>query len=281
MSKLSEVFRFSLNHEYYLTLNRDMHLFDFSNVNILLNTILVNYFEDYYHDLLKVKNHVLTKLKKKHGQIEKSALSALIDESITEFIADDLKIDRGATKRLSIRISKDFKPKFTAFLKDLNIDERDYAVSFRNTIISYSKLSNTQRERILLKETYHLIETSIKNKSQLTFYINNKSYTVNPLLIVKPFDDLYLFLITQDGNALRPIPINKIKRLNIESKRFVVDDKTNTMLKNIKETGFNLFNKEIRTALSKLFNIFDSDEMLAVLKNINSVPIGSHLIKIK
>ncbi len=281
MDKLNDVHRLSINNENHLILHRDMRLFNILNINQLMNRILINYFETYYLNFIDLKKYIFKTVSKDTDQSMKSKVMNIIDQSLSSYINLDSKMNRGDTIRLSLRISKSFINQFQTILKNLKINEQDYALSFRNCIHAYTKLSNVEREKIILKDIYTTLEQSIISKVEINFSFNSITIKCKPLLIVKPFDDLYLFLISQNNDSLKFYPVHKITDLRITEDYFFINEKLQNQIKRMKSYGFNLFDSEARKSLSKLSELLNNDDMISFLKNYDTNKISNLSIKVK
>lgn len=206
---MEEKINLYLTEEMYKLLTNDMEAFGFVDAknkpkrNNFINTVIVNYFEEYEDKLNKNINDV-TKLITDYLPKEKNIDYASLANNLK-----DLLNKNNSSKQKDKKICFALKP--TKFSSNAINSINNYYLKFdslsgyiRSLLYSYTTLSRVERELIVFKSSMAEINKAIKNNKKLllTTKKNKNTYPVCPYKMMQDKTGMYNYLLTYGSDGL-------------------------------------------------------------------------------
>ena len=226
------------------SLENDLGFYGFKFFNDMANTIIVNYYQSYF-DTSKILLERIKPLLTEHLNNPQMLLS--LEQQLLSII-----IERDDTKELKtikkkIHISHKYESEFdTLQLMMDSLFGNTLALStlLRMMLVTFSKLTRTEKEKILFKDTLESIEKLIKK--QVLIKVKTKQNELIELLpydIFDPFDHDVLFLVGElKSNQLRTFRISSIKNVISTYEKMDKSTKNVEYYENVKKMKFDLSN---------------------------------------
>jgi hypothetical protein len=218
---MQEKIKVNLSYNVYNLLQKDMEDFKFyikdnnPNKNLFYNTIIKNMVDVSRKESLYIRDKLSTILEEhiKSNNILDSVLEEL--EELYNYKIDD-KTNRSHGYYISFRPSKKLEDLYNE-IDEYELKNNTISNYFRNIFNSYARLPQDERERIIFKDEFKLIESCINNKRIINVKINNTSFELIPYQVVRTNDELYNYLIGafKTKNGLKCISLHLYKCINI------------------------------------------------------------------
>lgn len=214
--------KYKVNIPYFIygTLNNDMEAFQIYkadkslNKNYFINKLVYNYYSTINKDIDDFEESIISILKS--NNISDIKINKIKDELINA----NIKIENETKKEYELTFISTSKYE-SAFL---DIEEnylQIYNMSqyLRKLFLSYSRLNQDERERIIFKNEIELIENAISNNKKIVIEnFNKEKFKTNPLGIYSSKDRQFVYLIHTPNNSksnIYPLNICKIKNVTI------------------------------------------------------------------
>jgi hypothetical protein len=204
------------------------------NRNLFINTLIKNFFEDYFlrkSSVLKDFNNILKDLDEtKKKEIIKEISKAIIKNNLDY-------INNEETVTFSFKPTKVSSTAISYI--NLNLDKEDSISSFyRSLFISYAHQPQNIREKIIFKDTYKVILEAIEKKKKVDLVMNNNNIFKDYLIysISDSKDELYNYLIMETNKkSLVTLRLAKVKSIFLKDEDAVFsEDLIPIFLKEIK-----------------------------------------------
>lgn len=263
MSAVKNPIRVDIPSDTIRILKIDKNRFNMASMNELYNTVINNYVDESpvnMRDLITLKKILQEEAK----DLSADQIRNIIDRVARNSIKD-LQVDNPRDiVSISVKPTQISEEGFQTLNHICNVDHfSSMTKAIRNLLISYSKLTVIEREKIICKKMISDLKYAIENHLQVSITHKEKDYLINPCLLVTPLDDFSNYLIAQDQNKkyrlfrIITIKLNKV----IEYSIFTMPDAVQKELQKYKEDGMTVFNTDISNALKKVLNHEGNDEV--------------------
>ena len=202
----------------YNVLIKDMELFEFYkkdkslNKNDFINTLILNYYEAY----AKKNNEIYTYVKKllEATTHESTTTNSQLAEDILHLIEN--KNNQSLDKKRDVAISIKPTKKSAAtieYICEYCLYGNTISNYFRNMFTFYSMFALNQRERIIFKEVFEIIEEAIETKKKIYFTTNTSKtkFVVSPYAIAHSKEELFNYVLTERNGEVATFRITRIK----------------------------------------------------------------------
>lgn len=252
---MDEKIKISLPKSVLTTLKNDCKNFNIlkadgsPNFNAFINTLITNYYEAFsaneetlHDDIKKTLQFIPERFKEETFTsivkiIAKKDVSAINDDSTTF----SFKPTRSSEKAIS-------------FIENVLLSSESLSSFYRRLFISYVSKTQPQRELIVFKKNYELLQRAVKKG--VCVYIATKSDGINDLSVYGVFsakEELYNYVLATDGKKLYTIRLANVKDVSLLSKTAFISP----VVKNI-------FDRQIRCGVQ--YPIYEGEENLIKVK---------------
>ncbi len=225
------------------------------NKNCFINTLIVNYYDifsndekDLHNDLRKALNDVLPKQK-----------DDLFENIIKVFSKNNKRFENDdETTSLSFKPTKSSK-KVINYINNILISNESISSYYRRLFISYVHKPINERELIIFKENYQLINNSIKNKLKVCIFLRSNSIfkDISIYAVASSRDELYNYVLCIDSNEnLYTIRLAKISNITLTNKKSEISD-------NIKK----IFDKQIKYGVQYPIGKEEHEQIIVTLNS--------------
>lgn len=200
--------RIPLSRHAYITMLSDMSIFDLPIQANFINRIIMNYKDDAIASLS-------THLKHKHAEYQELFASSDIDPSLLGLVIDHMLLDE--KNKASLKIASYLQNKEITKLYHINNENMEFLTqefddseyyrqrpgSYVKALLEeYSQLSFIEREKIVLKETYEIIDSACAQHKILKIKTGNpaQTYTVYPYKIISDPLNVQDYLVCYSQN---------------------------------------------------------------------------------
>lgn len=186
----------------------DGMLFEFyktDNVTLNKNYFLTELICGYYGSYIEENNHYLGELKKRIGLYisDKEESEKLANSILTEVVFPEYTNRmRKNVRCLRLKSTKRLQDRFEAVPYD-ELNGESISRYFRNILISYSKRSISQREKIIFADTYKAIKDACIQNRHLDIVLSFSSGNVHhiiPYCVVSGNEDMFNYLLCEEIN---------------------------------------------------------------------------------
>lgn len=223
------------------------------NMNAFINTLIVNYYETF-----SASEESL------HDDIKKSLVnvSSIYREKVFQ---DILKIfakrveanyDKKDNTTFSFKPTK-FSKKATIFIEHTLLEEQSLSSYYRRMFISYSEKTKNEREKIIHKENFELLQNAISKGVQVC--VSTTANTIMNKLSVYSIsagkDELYNYVLATDRKRNVTLRLAKIKTVSLLSTPADISERNIELFKRQIECGaqytmYNTDDEPIKVRLS-------------------------------
>lgn len=193
---------------------------DTPNFNAFINTLIINYYETFTASEENLRDEIA-----KIVEILPERYQEHVSSAVIKAIG---KREQSAVEGSSVTFS--FKPtkqseKAVAFIQNVILSNESLSSFYRRLFVSYASHPQPQRELIICKENYDLLQKSIKKGVQVCITTQKdciKSTSVYAVASAK--EELYNYVLSAGENALTTLRLAKIKSVSLLSKKSVIED---------------------------------------------------------
>jgi hypothetical protein len=253
-------------------------------MNELYNTIINNYVDESpvnLQNLVDLKEILIEEVK----NITQDQVRGIIDRVARNSIKE-LKLDNPTkTVSISIKPTTISEEGFKTLYQICNIDHfSSMTKAIRNLLISYTKLTVIEREKIICKKAIADLQYAIKNHLQVSITHSGKDYIIDPYIFITPIDDFSNYLIAKDQDGkYRLLRIIKIKvNKVIEYSTYSITKSVSEVLKKYMLDGVKVFDSKLTDTLKKILNQDDVNEVFPnVVNQLRGLSGDEHELQIK
>ena len=199
-----------------------------SNINLFINTLIVNYYESF-----SANEETL------HNEIKKTL--QLVPDRYKENVFNDIikvfekRNDVNETKKETVTFS--FKPtkiseKAISFIENVILKTESISSFYRRMFSSYALKTKNEREKIIHKENYATITKAIKTGVKVCIETNKNTVLphVSIFSISPAKDELFNYVLGFDGKNNVTIRLASIKHVSILSSASDIPEKYKNLL---------------------------------------------------
>ena len=200
--------------------------FKADNVTLNQNDFLTELFCGYYDSYIEENNRYLKDLQKRIGQYvqDTEAGKELANKILNEIVFPEYTSKtRKNVSCLRLKRTKRLQDRFEAVPYDV-LGGDSISKYFRNILISYSKRSLSQREKIIFSDTYNALSDACKHSRHLDIVLSfssGKVHHVIPYCIVSGYEDMFNYLLCEEintNNGSSKVMTFRINRISSYSK---------------------------------------------------------------
>jgi hypothetical protein len=250
-------FRVPLNT--FHILQSDTQLFGIKSLNSLLNQIFVNFFELFKNDYINyrsIQNIIKEELNTPFPISNDSATN--ITKKVIEIFNHNLIKTR--TKLISFTASKDSIHIFKRIISNALLDEPSLRFLMKSLTIAYSNLSTIEKEKIIFKKHFEILQKAIKNKNKIKIKYKHTGipYTTcyDPYDIIEAQNDFGNIVCVKDSpNKLVRMHLRFITNIEIQpNSTFKNDKKIEQRIKEYKDNGYNVIDQNTIDIIAQLIS---------------------------
>ncbi len=252
---MDEKIKISLPNSVLTTLKNDCKNFnilkadDTPNFNAFINTLIMNYYEDFTANEETLHDDI----KKTLEYIPERYQNSIFNDIVKIIAKKDTSVIDGKTVTFSFKPTKASEKAIT-FIQNVLLKNESLSSFYRRMFISYVSKTQPQREIIIFKENYNLLQKAIKKEKKVCIVTKGgsiKSSSVYGIFSAK--EELYNYLLSTDGQTLFTIRLAKIKDVSILSEKAVVPE-------DIKD----IFDRQVRSGVQ--YPIYKDEDKLIKVK---------------
>lgn len=214
---MEEKIKIYLAKETLQTLLKDMEMFEFYkkdgnlNKNDFLNTLIINYYENYQKNL----NDVFHSIRKVVKDFDNDATIAYDILQIFETKVnrlDEAKFDALISLKPTKRSSS-----VVHYIQQHLLQGSTMSNYFRNMLTSYSLLPQDKREQIIFKENYEKLKEAISKKRKIYFTTTTSDvkHISSPYAIANSKEELFNYLLTEYKQKAYSFRLSRMKEVVI------------------------------------------------------------------
>ena len=216
-----------------------------ANLNAFLNTLAVNYYEEFSASEEALHDGLRTAIF--------GVPSSYREKTFDEILAVLAKKERAEYKgERSVSVS--FKPTNASMnaifhIENALISDESVSSFYRRMLISYSKRTKDEREKILHKEVYVLLKKAVDKSQTACIEIESGSViqSASVYAVAASRDELFNYVLLYDGKKSRTLRLSKVKRVVLLSGKAEVPMQNREM-----------FDRQI--ALGAQYQIYSTDD---------------------
>lgn len=188
------------------------------NKNLFLNTLIVNYYEEFSNNEREFNDNLLKVLDK----VDKKFKDQLF-ENIIKVISKKNNQNEKDSKTVTIS----FKPtkmsnKAVEYINNILINNESISSYYRKLFSSYAHKPQNERELVIFKENYEILNKAIKDKLKVCISLKNgviyKDLSIYKIASSK--DELFNYVLFVDNNmAQHTLRLAKINNISILPKQ--------------------------------------------------------------
>lgn len=223
-------------------LDKDAELFEFRrkdgkvNRNAFLNTLILNYFETYQNE----RSSLLQKIRQ---ELSDTGISpgnqAYISLAIMDLIAKDVR----SSGRLDVTVSLKPTKKSSDLIRYIEaayLEDSTLSGYFRDMFISYASIPQDEREKIIFREQYEVINEAIRLNRKLAFISTRNPellYVVSPYAVASAKEELFNYLLASYRNYPYTFRLSRIRKAMISAADTEISDSVMNALKRMEKYG--------------------------------------------
>lgn len=222
------------------------------NKNAFINTLIINYYEEFSNNERSFNGDLLKILKDVDEDIKDEVF-----DNIIKIISKKNKQNEKDSKTVTIS----FKPtkmsnKAIEYINNILITNESISSYYRKLLTSYAHKPQNERELIIFKENYDLLNKSIKDNLKVCVSLKNgvmyKDLSVYKIVSSK--DELFNYvLLVDNNNAQHTLRLAKIQNVSIIPKE-----------RDIPKEVINIFERQIKYGVQ--YPIYTSEIEIIVVK---------------
>lgn len=236
-------------------LNKDMELFEFYkkdhslNRNDFLNTLIVNYYEDYrqkqdmfYRETEKILEEAYIKKEEK----------LVCTEKLTRLYARRPEYSgEKNTATLSLKPTR-YSSSVIAYIQS-TLNNMSFSEYFRSILESYVSMPQDEREKIIFKQEFETIRKAVREHRRLscaTYRRPDRFFTISPYKIASSKEELFNYLLCTGEDRVFTLRISRLKTIVILKEPAVITAEQANLLDKMEKYGPQfLIRKDTETAV--------------------------------
>lgn len=215
------------------------------NMNAFINALVVNYYEEFSASEETLHDDI----KKALFSVPEAYKQGAFDEIVKIFAKKESTLDG---KRQSASLS--FKPtrqseRAVLFIENILLQNETLSSFYRRMFISYSKKTKNEREKIIHKENYELVDRAISRGVKAYIITRTGLHLTNVSIYATTSskDELFNYVLSYDGKNNHTLRLANIKSISL------LGEKSNIPMKNQE-----LFARQIECAVQ--YPMYFSDD---------------------
>lgn len=224
---MEDKLRIMVSKELLATLEKDADSFEFYkasktiNRNDFLNTLILNYSEDYEEKNRSLEDKFKATLSK--AGLTDSVIQGLLPSLLADSIANRLGMsETEANKALSLKPTRKSASRIQ-YINDHLLQGISLSAYFRNLFASYARLSPEKREMILAKEQVSELTEAIEAKKTVYLVTKRKhrmamddAFAFAPYAIASSPEELHSYVLGVRGGMAATLRLSSIQSVQIE-----------------------------------------------------------------
>lgn len=188
------------------------------NFNSFINTLIVNYYETFtaseenLHDEI---SKIVETLPERYQEQVSSAFIKIIGKREQSTI-------EGSNVTFSFKPTKQSE-KAISFIQNVILSNESLSSFYRRMFVSYASHPQPQRELIICKDNYDLLQKAIKKGVQVCITLQKDCIKSTSVYAIAPAkEELYNYVLSANENALITLRLAKIKSVSLLSKKTAI-----------------------------------------------------------
>ena len=167
------------------------------NMNEFINTIIINHYEDFTAGEESLQDEIKKALFSVPEIYKKKAFDEII-KIIAKRGSQDAKLQKSA--QLSFKPTKSSE-KAVTYIETVVIKNESISSFYRRMMISYSQKTKNEREKIIHKDNYELLEKAISKNVRVTVVLKNETVVkdVSIFSVSSSRDELFNYVLGYNG----------------------------------------------------------------------------------
>lgn len=196
------------------------------NLNAFINSLVVNYYEEFAADDESLRENVM------------AALSSIPEKYAKNAFPEVMKaiVKREKDEDLGRSVSVSFKPTkaseaVTVYIENVLLKNEAISSFYRRLFISYAKKLKNDREKIIHKQNYDILSSAIKKGMQVCISLDNgRIYNDASLYaIAASKDELFNYALLFSDKKNITLRLSKIRTVSLLAKKAEVPEETKEM----------------------------------------------------
>ncbi len=252
---MDEKIKISLPKSVLTTLKNDCKNFNIlktdgsQNFNAFINTLIVNYYEDFSANEESLHDDI-----KKTLEIIPSRYKDTVFTDIIKIIAKkNVSVIDDDSTTFSFKPTKTSQ-KAVTFIQNVLLKSESLSSYYRRMFISYVSKTQPQRELIIFRENYNLLQKAIKKGVQVCIVTKGDSIKNTSVYgVFSAKEELYNYVLSTDGQTLFTIRLANIKDVSVLSDKSEIADEIKA-----------IFDRQVRCGVQ--YPIFKGEDKLIKVK---------------
>jgi len=220
---------------------KDMELFEFYkrngklNQNDFLNELIMNYYEKFQNEQKKYREDLL--------RVFTSFKTDMADEITDQVIM--IRQGSSETSRQKKEVTISLKPtkkssSIISYIQNELTKNISLSGYFRNLFDSYVSMPQDEREKIIFRETYEIIQKAIQQKKKLSIATYRKPdyfHHLSPYALSSSKEELFNYLLGAKENRICSFRVSRIRTIVIEEEKSFITKEQLVLLKKMEQYG--------------------------------------------
>lgn len=232
-----------------------------ANMNEFINTLIVNYYEEFTAGEEKLQDEIKKALFSVPEAYKKNAYDEIIKVIAKR---ETSNIPHQKTSQLSFKPTKASESAIT-YIETVAIKNESISSFYRRMMISYSQKTKNEREKLIHKDNYELLEKALSKSVRVLIKLDKDTVlkSVSLYKIASSIDELFNYVLCYNGYDNITLRLAKIKSV------MLLPDKSTIPQKSIE-----LFERQIRCGAQYPIYPSDKDEI-----KVQLTPSGKKLFE--
>lgn len=196
------------------------------NLNAFINSLVVNFYEEFSADDESLRESI------------KGALSSIPEKYAREAFSDVMNAitKREKEENLGKSVAISFKPTrvsepVTLYIENVLLKNEALSSFYRRLFIAYSKKLKNEREKIIHKTNYELLNNAVKKELQVCISLDNGHvYNNVSVYAIEPAkDELFNYVLCFSDKKNRTLRLAKIKTVSLLAKSAEIPEESRSM----------------------------------------------------
>ena len=196
------------------------------NLNAFINSLVVNFYEEFSADDESLRESI------------KGALSSIPEKYAREAFSDVMNAitKREKEENLGKSVAISFKPTrvsepVTLYIENVLLKNEALSSFYRRLFIAYSKKLKNEREKIIHKTNYELLNNAVKKELQVCISLDNGHvYNNVSVYAIEPAkDELFNYVLCFSDKKNRTLRLAKIKTVSLLAKSADIPEESRSM----------------------------------------------------
>lgn len=205
------------------------------NMNAFINTLVVNYFEEFSASEEKLHDEIKTALFPLPEAYKNDTFNKILKILSKR---GDFEVPKGRSASLSFKPTKSSE-KTVVYIENVLLKNESISSFYRRMLLSYSKKTKNEREKIIYKDELEMLEKAISKGNMACVILKNGSVLkdMSVYAVSSSKDELFNYVLMYDGKNNVTIRLATVKGVSILPSKSKIPENNAEMFKRQIECG--------------------------------------------